>query len=61
MDIKHRCITIVAAEEKTIATVHQVDVDVGHLNGEGVAILLLLQAALEVVGIDDEDDKILLI
>ena len=60
MDIKHHCIiTIVAAVEKTIATVHQTDVDVGHLNGEGVAILLL-QAALEVVEMDD-DDKILLI
>ena len=60
MDIKHRCITIVAAEEKTIATVHQVDVDVGHLNGEGVAIILLPQAALEVVGIDDEDEILLI-
>ena len=60
MDMKHHCIiTIVAAEEKTIAAVHQVDVDVGHLNGEGVAIILLPQAALEVVGIDD--DEILLI
>ena len=59
MDIKHHCITItiVVAVEKDIATV----VDVGHLNGEGVAIILP-QAALEVAEIDDDDnDEILLI